>query len=123
MIFNSFQFIWLFPLIFLVYYGLVAIVNKKFKHTSALGNYLLIVISYGLYLQWNPQYALILLGITLITYIFALLIEKKAAYKNIKYLVATGTFLALFPLLVFKYTGFIVDNLQMVSGGGKISRS
>lgn len=117
MIFNSFQFIWLFPLIFLVYYGFVAIVNKKYKHMSALGNYLLIAISYGLYIQWNPQYALILLGITLITYIFALLIEKKAVYKNIKYLVATGTFLALLPLLVFKYTGFIVDNLQMVSGG------
>lgn len=123
MIFNSFQFIWLFPLIFLVYYGFVAIVNKNFKHMSALGNYLLIVISYGLYLQWNPQYALILLGITLLTYIFALLIEKKAAYKKKKYLVAIGTFLALLPLLVFKYTGFIVDNLQMVSGGGKINRS
>lgn len=123
MIFNSFQFIWLFPLLFLIYYGFVAIVNKYFKHTSALGNYLLIAISYGLYLQWNPQYALILLGITLITYIFALLIEKKAAYKNKKYLIAIGTFLALLPLLVFKYTGFIVDNLQMVSGGGKISRS
>ena len=123
MIFNSFQFIWLFPLIFLIYYGFVAIVNKKNKHTSALGNYLLIAISYGLYLQWNPQYALILFGITLITYIFAFLIEKKAAYKNKKYLIATGAFLALLPLLVFKYTGFIVDNLQMVSGGGKISRS
>lgn len=119
MIFNSFQFIWLFPLIFLVYYGLLAIVNKKFKHTSALGNYLLIAISYGLYIQWHLQYALILLGVTLITYIFAILIEKKVAYKNIKYLVATGTFLALLPLLVFKYTGFIVDNLQMISGGGK----
>ena len=78
MIFNSFNFIILFPFIFLLYYAIPA------KYTKARNSYLLIV-SYLLYLQWKPIYALILLGITLVTYYIALLITNNTQKKNEKF--------------------------------------
>ena len=77
MIFNSFNFIILFPFIFLLYYTIPA------KYTKARNSYLLIV-SYLLYLQWKPIYALILLGITLVTYYIALLITNNTQKKKTK---------------------------------------
>ena len=115
MIFNSFQFIWLFPIIFAVYYIVDWVVGEKCKD-SRIANLLLIAISYGLYMQWNPKYALVLLGVTAITYISARLIDKHDAFGRKKYLIWTSTFLALLPLLVFKYTNFILDGISDLFG-------
>ena len=49
MVFNSFQFLWLFPLVFAGYYLLPYLFRKP-----GFANKLLLVISYGLYMQWNP---------------------------------------------------------------------
>lgn len=110
MVFNSFQFIWLFPIVFAVYYWLSALVGKstpdRFRKVS---NGLLLAVSYGLYAQWNVAYTLILLGVTAITYLAALLIERQQGYRQGKYLVVSGASLALLPLLVFKYYNFIVE--------------
>ncbi len=38
-----------------------------------LANLSLIAVSYGLYMQWKPAYALILLGVTVITYVSAII--------------------------------------------------
>ncbi len=75
MVFNSFQFLWLFPIIFLVYYGLCSLprLSEGVRHNVA--NAMLIVASYGLYMQWKPAYALILLGVTAVTYGAALILE------------------------------------------------
>lgn len=66
MIFNSFQFIWLFPTIFILYWA----INLLFKNkvTNKINNLLLIFISYSLYISYKPIYALLLLYVTLITY-------------------------------------------------------
>ena len=100
MIFNSFNFIILFPFIFLLYYTIPA------KYTKARNSYLLIV-SYLLYLQWKPIYALILLGITLVTYYIALLITNNTQKKKRKTLISLGVILSLLPLTFFKYFNFI----------------
>lgn len=97
MVFNSFNFIILFPLIFLLYYAIPA------KHQRARNLYLLVV-SYLLYLQWKPVYALILLGVTVVTYCSALLVTK---VKHPKPVLIAGVLLALFPLAFFKYFNFI----------------
>ncbi len=97
MIFNSFNFIVLFPLIFLLYYAIPA------KYQKARNSFLLAV-SYLLYLQWKPVYALILLGVTVVTFYFALAVTKA---KNPKRVVTAGVFLALLPLAFFKYFNFI----------------
>lgn len=118
MIFNSFQFIWLFPIIFALYYALTSIAKHTKFSPSRLGNFLLIAISYGLYMQWVPQYALVLLGVTVVTYLFAILIENKKAYNSKRYLIYSGAILGLLPLLIFKYTGFLTVTLTNVIGGG-----
>lgn len=79
---------------------------------NSLPNIVLILVSYGLYLQFKPVYAVILFGITIITYGFARLIEKKEAYGKKKYIVVSGVVLALLPLLLFKYHNFINDNIM-----------
>ena len=76
MIFNSFNFIVLFPLIFLLYYVIPA------KNCKARNMFLLLV-SYLLYLQWKPVYALLLLGVTAVTYYSALTGGKGKQPKRI----------------------------------------
>lgn len=113
MIFNSFQFIWLFPLIFIGYYLLSYLLSGKFpERQRKISNALLLIVSYGLYAQTNMAYTLILLGVTLITYLFALLIERSDTDKRKKHLIACGASLALLPLLVFKYYNFIINTTQ-----------
>lgn len=101
MIFNSFNFIILFPCIFLLYYAIPA------KYEKA-RNYFLLLVSYLLYIQWKPVYALILLEVTAITYYFALAIKGS---KHPKRLLTCGVTATLLPLLFFKYFNFINDNL------------
>ncbi|MBQ2779350.1 MAG: MBOAT family protein [Bacteroidaceae bacterium] len=109
MIFNSFQFLWLFPIIFIVYYICNSIVGNKKQ--SKLSNYLLLIISYLLYLQWNPACTLVLLGVTLCTYFGAIFIEEKERQK--KRIIAFITLiLGTFPLLFFKYYNFISSSIN-----------
>lgn len=77
-----------------------------------LGNYVLIAISYGLYTKYNPACALVLLGVTVITFLAALKIEKDQAFGCKKYLIWTGIILALIPLILFKYYNFISSQLS-----------
>lgn len=106
MLFNSFEFLWIFPLILFVYY---LVFNWRFLVAKypKVGNFLLIAISYGLYIKWKPIYVLVLLAVTAITYLFALKIERDNAQGNKKYIVWSGIVLTLIPLLVFKYYNFL----------------
>ena len=108
MIFNSFQFIWLFPLIFVIYWAL-----RQFKSSGKYGkritNYFLLLVSYGLYAQWSIPYTFILFYVTLVTYLFARLIEYKQAYGRKKYIIWAGAILTIAPLLIFKYFNFITE--------------
>ena len=104
MVYNSFNFIVIFPILFLLYYIIPS------KHYQVRNLYLLIV-SYFLYLQWKPAYALILLGITTITYYAARYIEEKSSYNN-RTLISFNIIVALLPLLVFKYYNFLNESIS-----------
>lgn len=104
MIYNSFNFIVLFPLIFFLYYAIPARYGK-------MRNMYLLFVSYLLYLQWKPVYGLILLGVTAITYFTALSLDKA---KHPKALLAMGVLGALLPLAFFKYFNFINDSISDV---------
>ena len=119
MIFNSFLFLGLFPLIFCAYWVVTRYVGKA-DAVPRWSNYLLIAVSYALYLQWKPVYALVLLGVTAITYLAALKIEKDEAYGRQKYIVWSGIALAALPLLVFKYYNFLNDSLTALLGGVRV---
>ena len=110
MIFNSFQFLWLFPLILITYYGCSRLLNKK--RIPKASNYILLAISYLLYAQWNPAYTLILLGVTLCTYLSASIIEKQQAYGKKRYIIYSAATLTLLPLIVFKYYDFIIGSFK-----------
>ena len=104
MIYNSFNFIVLFPLIFLLYYLIPARYQK-------VRNVFLLAVSYLLYLNWKPVYALILLGVTLVTYYSARLIER---YEKKRLIVILGGAFSLLPLLFFKYFNFINEQVYTV---------
>ena len=104
MTFNSFNFIVLFPLLFLLYYVIPA------KMCKWRNGYLLLV-SYLLYANWKPVYTLILLGVTLVTYFSARLVERSEKKKQIVFL---GGAFSLLPLLFFKYFNFINEQVYAV---------
>ena len=97
MIYNSFNFLVIFPLLFIGYYLIPADYQRA-------RNLFLLFISYLLYLNWNPGYALVLLGITIITYWAARLLKRTEKRKN-TFLIAG--FISFFSLLFFKYFIFI----------------
>ena len=102
MIYNSFLFLVCFPLIFLFYY----LIPSKYQKGR---NMFLLVVSYLLYINWKPVYALILLGVTGITYLSALQIEynRKQAKKTMTF----GVIVGLLPLLFYKYFNFINEQV------------
>lgn len=104
MIYNSFNFIVIFPLLFLLYYAIPA------KYPKARNAYLLIV-SYLLYIQWKPSCTLVLLGVTLVTYGAALMIGKT---RHPKRMLTLGVVLALLPLAGFKYFDFVNESIRGV---------
>lgn len=110
MAFNSFSFWLVFPLIFVLYWLIPAKWNQWRK-------VFLVVASYLLYMNWKPAFALVLLGVTLITYWGGQIFdservknERLKASKR-KCLVWLFALLGLLPLLVFKYYNFINTSL------------
>lgn len=101
MIYNSFNFLVIFPLIFLLYYIIPARYQKG-------RNVFLLVVSYLLYLNWKPIYALILLGVTAVTYLTARLLVQSDKRQRI---VWVGGVFSLMPLLFFKYFNFINEQI------------
>lgn len=110
MIFNSFQFLYLFPIIFAVYYGISYIIGKREQSRGS--NILLLLMSYALYMQWNVYYTLVLLWVTLVTFLGALFMEDHR--KTAKTVVWFCTISAFLPLIFFKYYDFIAGNLNTI---------
>lgn len=102
MIYNSFFFITIFPLIFLLYY----LVPSRYQRMR---NLFLLVVSYILYLNWKPVYALILLGVTGVSYTVARMIEKDK--NRAKVAMTVGVIVSLLPLFFFKYYNFINESI------------
>lgn len=100
MLFNSFLFWIIFSLLFVLYW----LIPSKWHKAR---QWYLIVVSYALYMNWQPWFALILLWVTAITYYGALILEKNIGHR--KPLCYTFSLLALLPLLTFKYANFVND--------------
>ena len=111
MVYNSFNFIVLFPLLFLLYY----VIPAKYQEAR---NWFLLIVSYALYISWKPSFAIVLLGVSLITYWGGRFLELRDESEKLnarrKKLVWVFSLLGLLPLLVFKYYNFLNDS---ISGG------
>ena len=108
MIFNSFNFIVLYPILFLLYYAIPA------KHNN-FRNFFLLALSYILYLNWKPVYALILLFVTAVTFFGAQLLTriKIGGGNSRKFsLLTLLVVLSAGPLIIFKYYNFLNDSLS-----------
>lgn len=110
MAFNSFSFWLVFPFIFGLYWLIPAKWNQWRK-------VFLVVASYLLYMNWKPAFALVLLGVTLITYWGGQIFDSERVKNEElkvgkrKRLIWLFAFLGLLPLLVFKYYNFINNSL------------
>ena len=104
MVFNSFNFWLIFPLIFVIYWAIPSRLNR-------VRNFFLLVVSYLLYMNWKPSFALILFGVTLICYGGGYFIDNQKDKNRKKYLCFSFALLSLLPLLVFKYYNFLNESL------------
>lgn len=111
MVFNSIKFLIFFPITVLVYF----IFPQKYKYIW------LLISSYYFYMCWNVKYAFILFISTIITYLMGILIDKSRQIqlenKSILYkklILITGISLNLIILFYFKYTNFLIINLNKI---------
>ena len=133
MVYNSFLFIWLFPIIFMVGNNLTVPYRK----------YFFLLASYGIYIYYNKWMTLTLIAVSLISYFFAKYQERnqnkylekdqekdleKNLRKNLKKdpdkkncgketicgkgTICAGVIATILPLVVFKYGHFISENLS-----------
>lgn len=93
--FNSLQYYLFLPLSLILYYS----VRPRWK------NSILLLLSFGFYMCWEPRYALLMLTSIIITYICGLLTEKQAWGKR-KLWVGLSLFLNLSILFFYKYFNF-----------------
>lgn len=109
MLFNSIDFLLFFPIVCLVYF----VIPHKIRYLW------LLAASYYFYMCWNPQYALLILTSTIITFSSGFLIAdagKKGMEKRKKLYVALSFASNLAILFLFKYFYFAVININRVLG-------
>lgn len=105
MLFNSFNFFVIFPFIFAIYWVIPS-------NWHPFRKWWLILVSYLLYMNWNPVFALVLLFITIVTYAGGLLFGRhleESKGKRKRWLCYLLGAMALLPLLIFKYYNFISE--------------
>lgn len=104
MVFNSLNFWLIFPFVFALYWIIPSRYNKA-------RNAFLIFVSYLLYMNWKPAFAIALAGVTLLTYYGARLIDRKDIGRR-KLQCGIFAVMSLLPLLIFKYYNFLNDTLS-----------
>ena len=80
----------------------------------------LLLVSYLLYMNWKPSFALVLLGVTLVTYWGGQILSLECkddcleleTKKKRKRLVWLFALMGLLPLLIFKYYNFLNDSIS-----------
>ena len=103
MLFSSLLFIFIFlPIFLLIYY----IVPFKYK------NIVLLIFSLIFYAWGEPKYIFLLIFVTLLNYICGLIIHKSDNKKIKKCVMIICVILNIALLCFFKYTNFIIDNLN-----------
>ena len=100
--FNSLEYLIFLPVTILLYF----ITPHKYR------NYLLLALSYFFYMCWRPEYALLILTSTAVTYLCGRLIGSRPRHK--KMWVALSLTINLAILFFFKYFNFAADIITAV---------
>lgn len=111
MILNSFVFIVVLPLVLFLYIAVISLCRNS-VYSNVISAALLTALSYSFFLVYQPVGALFLFIVTLLTYIFAIIIDKSNAmsYKK-RMLIIVSVLLTIAPLIVFKYADFIRESI------------
>ncbi len=114
MVVNSLNFWLVFPWLFLFYW----LIPSKMV---AARKWFLILVSYAIYMTFQPVCVLVLLGVTVITYWGGICIDKASKWR--KRINALFICLALAPLVVLKYSRFLCEVFSDTLGwmGGKLT--
>ncbi len=99
MLFNSFDFLFFFPLVVILYYVLA----HKYR------TYLLLIASYFFYFYWEPALVLLLFASTIIDYYCGIKIHEADNQKTSKQFLYLSIFVNLGMLFFFKYLGFFTE--------------
>lgn len=108
MVFSSILFLYLFFPILLIIYFIVK--NQTYR------NWILIIFSFLFYAWGEPVWIILLLGASFAGYLFALAIEKYRDQKPAKPIFIVAICLNIGLLGFFKYSAFMVDNLNALTG-------
>lgn len=106
MVFSSLTFIFYFlPIVLILYY----IVPNKFK------NIILFLSSLAFYFFAEPKFGILMIVSILSTYIHGILMDKHKEHKKI--IMISSIIISLSFLVFFKYTDFIIENVNMLFNG------
>ena len=106
MLFNSFQYIWFFVLVCVLYFAI------PFRHRT----WFLLLASYYFYMCWRWEYVALIIVQTEINFLCGLWMEKARTPARRKALLVTGMVLTLAILFFFKYYNFANDSLRSLFG-------
>lgn len=105
MLFNSMDYLCFFPIVVILYF----VFPKKRR------NIWLLVASYYFYMSWNMKYGLLIFLVTMLTYFGGLLTEKSKKMRGRgKVYLIIFVVINLSILILFKYTDFIINNLNLI---------
>lgn len=111
MLFSSTFFLYIFlPLILILYYAVCK------KQTSR--NMLLLISSLGFYVWGEPKFVLVMLLSIIINYYFGLLVDQSRGTPKVRWHLTLMVIFNLGIMGIFKYLGFAVETINLVSGIG-----
>lgn len=111
MLFSSTFFLYIFlPLILILYYAVCK------KQTSR--NMLLLISSLGFYAWGEPKFVLVMLLSIIINYYFGLLVDQSRGTPKVRWHLTLMVIFNLGIMGIFKYLGFAVETINLVSGIG-----
>ena len=108
MVFSSLLFVYAFLPLCLAVYGLAHNIKAK--------NIILLIFSLFFYAWGEPAYVLLLVFMTFCDWLIALGIEKSDKTSKRKALLTLACIVNLGLIGVFKYTGFLLTNIQSIFG-------
>src|ERR1700679_3938248 len=101
MLFNSFQFLLFFILVWLLFLVTRGTARKV----------ILLVASYYFYMCWSTRYIFVIWAITLVDYVAGLQIEKSEKPRRRRFYLVLSLFRNIGLLVFFKYFNFLVGSL------------
>jgi len=110
MLFNSYEFIFIFLPITLCCFFFIGKLNNK--HLAMVWLVLCSLFFYG---WWNPTYLVLIIISMVLNFIIGRRLSKGRETKFRKYLMWFGVFINLFFLGYFKYTNFLIDQISLIT--------